>query len=176
MSRVERRNMWPQRVAENCTSGQSVAARCRENDLPDHQMRYWLRRLRDGEDDQQGAHSWIEVGWSDTTDSAVAARASSVLIHIGKAAIEVGPGFDAAVLPDVVGCCQRHANRGRRRGSGLSGLRQHRSARRPCPTGVGWVPWESFVAENGDSQLAIDTRPIRFGILRLPQPFTVTSG
>jgi len=102
MTRLERRNMWQQRVAEYCASGQSVAAWCRENDLPDHQMRYWLRRLRDGEDDQQGVHSWIEVGWSDTADSAVAARASSVLIHVGKAAIEVRPGFDAAVLRDVV--------------------------------------------------------------------------
>ena len=69
MTRLERRNMWQQRVAD-AAQWSECGRLVPENDLPE--MRCWLRRLRDGGDDRQGAHSWIEVGWSDTADSAVA--------------------------------------------------------------------------------------------------------
>ncbi len=45
MTQVERREIWRERVSAFRESGQSVAAWCREQELKEHQMRYWLRRL-----------------------------------------------------------------------------------------------------------------------------------
>lgn len=109
MTQVERRSMWQQRVAQYSASGQSVAAWCREHAVSEHQMRYWLRRLRNdgaaGETvDQPGALRWIQVGWGDMPgqDAVGSGKASPILIHIGEVAIEVRPGFSPPVLRDVV--------------------------------------------------------------------------
>ena len=46
MTRHERRLMWQERVDQYRASGMSVAAWCRENEVSEQQMYYWLRKFR----------------------------------------------------------------------------------------------------------------------------------
>lgn len=96
MTRVERREVWRERVRAFRASGQSVRSWCAEHGVKEHQLRYWLRRLHPA--DAPGPQ-WIPVtlhgagGWQET---------GGVLIRIGRATIEVEAGFDRTLLADVV--------------------------------------------------------------------------
>src|SRR5690606_10254815 len=77
-------------------SGMSVRSWCAEQGIKEHQLRYWLRRL--DSDDTQGPR-WIPV----TLNGAGPwEEARGLVIRIGRATIEVGPGFDRTLLADVV--------------------------------------------------------------------------
>lgn len=95
----ERRAAWRERVAAFRTSGQSVAVWCREQRLKEHQMRYWLRRFASIEEPAPSAGTWLSVALEDRETSHAL---GGVLVHVGRAAIEVRPGFDRALLADVV--------------------------------------------------------------------------
>lgn len=97
--REERRELWRERVSEFRESGQSVAAWCRAHELKEHQMHYWLRRLSPVSATPEAATSWFSVA---IEDRAQTLRGDGLLIHVGRATIEVQPGFNQALLADVV--------------------------------------------------------------------------
>lgn len=63
MTRHERRLMWQERVDQYRASGMSVAAWCRENEVSEQQMYYWLRKFRSEETDAvEDDIQWIQLG------------------------------------------------------------------------------------------------------------------
>lgn len=98
MTKVERRAMWEERVQAYGTSGQSVAAWCRERNIAEHQMRYWLQRLTPKQADPVDAQ-WLTLGVAEPGSSPTAS--AGVLIHVGRCTIEVRQGVDRSLLADV---------------------------------------------------------------------------
>ena len=103
MTRHERRLMWQERVDQCRASGMSGAAWCRENEVPEQQMFYWLRKFRCEEADAvEDVIQWVHLGRWDRQDAMRMTEDSAVLIHIGRAMVEVRPGFAPALLRGVV--------------------------------------------------------------------------
>src|SRR5690606_22532895 len=103
MTRHERRLMWQERVDQCRASGMSVAAWCRENEVPEQQMYYWLRKFPSEEADAvEDDIQWIQLGRWDRQAALRMTGDSAVRIHIGRAMVEVRPGFAPALLRGVV--------------------------------------------------------------------------
>ena len=107
MAKLELRSEWTTRVTDFKTSGQTAAAWCSANHLKLHQLKYWLRRQNNL---SMAAVStavkatatparWLSVEVS--TSEAVNLQ-SPLLIRVGKATIEIVPGFDPELLADAV--------------------------------------------------------------------------
>jgi len=96
--RQERREMWLERVMAFRESGQSVAAWCRAHELKEHQMRYWLRRLSSGSSDVPVSTQWLSM----TIDQRADSLDQGILVQVGQVTIQVRPGFNRALLADVV--------------------------------------------------------------------------
>lgn len=98
MTHEERRKVWRDRVAEFHASGESVAAWCRTQDLKEHQLRYWLRRV-DAQSQSEPMTSWLALA---VQGGSPPVSDTGVWVHAGGAAIEVRRGFDPDLLVDVV--------------------------------------------------------------------------
>lgn len=102
MSREERqarRELWHERIKEFRASGQSVAAWGQAQGLKEHQVRYWLRRLSPVAKADVGAATWLPVR---IAEEEYQKAPTGVVVRVGDAAIEVSPGFNRALLADVV--------------------------------------------------------------------------
>src|SRR5690554_3474396 len=103
MTHLERRHIWQERVERCRASGTIIAAWCRENEVSEHQMYYWLRKIRSEDSDQVASEvHWIQMGQWDLPNDMRPAEDDSVLIHIGRAMVEVRPGFNPTLLRDIV--------------------------------------------------------------------------
>lgn len=89
----QQRQEWEARIAAYESSGQSAAAWCSANGVKVHQLRYRLRR--------EGKADSARVTWLRAPAGAPACD-GAVLIRIGGGVIEVRPGFDPALLSQVV--------------------------------------------------------------------------
>ena len=95
MTRVERRDHWRATIENQATSGMSIAAYCRANQINPPYFYSWRRRLREQEPSTGG---FLELIPARLTEAA-----SGVRIHLGvKLAIEVERGFDPFTLRAVV--------------------------------------------------------------------------
>lgn len=97
MTNAERRNQWETRVAEYRASGESVPAWCAANEIEPSSMRYWLRKFRSEQSANTSSPQWLSVEVNDSIDAK-----DNLHIRVGKVVIEVQPGFDPALLIDVV--------------------------------------------------------------------------
>jgi len=89
--REQKRILWEERIAAFRASGQTVSGWCREQDVSEHQMRYWLRRiLPKHAKAQESATSsrWVQVDGQENT------AGSGISLHIGNITLDVEPGFD----------------------------------------------------------------------------------
>ena len=100
MTKIEERQMWESRVSDFRSSGLSGPQWCAANGVKIHQLRYWTSRFRSTEKKPADRETqWLSVELEDLRSS----RQSNVLpIRVGKATIEVSPGFDPDLLSDVV--------------------------------------------------------------------------
>ena len=100
MTWIELRTMWHQRIEAFHESGMSVRVWCKAQGIKEHQARYWLRRFspaRRGA--KEPATEWVSVSvWPDEP----ASEDERVVVRIGRASIEVRPGFDPELLARVV--------------------------------------------------------------------------
>ncbi len=94
MTKVERQTFWETTIAEFKASGQSVLTWCADQNLRPHQLWYWLRKEK--QTSSENALSWLPLDLSD------AGLQSSILVRVGRVAVEVRPGFDPKLLLDVV--------------------------------------------------------------------------
>lgn len=94
MTKEERQNLWSSRTAEFEASGQSVPAWCAAHDINPQQLRYWLRKKKQAS--AEATLSWLPLDLSDVSFQ------TSLLVRVGRVAVEVQPGFDPKLLLDVV--------------------------------------------------------------------------
>lgn len=94
MTKVDLQNLWVSRIADYKASGQSVAAWCAENNIKPNQLWYWLRK-------EKQHHSEATISWL-PVDLSEAGLQNSLLVRVGRVAVEVRPGFDPKLLVDVV--------------------------------------------------------------------------
>ena len=94
MTKADLQNLWATRIAEFKASGQSVTAWCADNNIKPNQLWYWLRKEK--QDHSETTISWLPVDLSE------AGLQNSLLVRVGRVAVEVRPGFDPKLLVDVV--------------------------------------------------------------------------
>ena len=90
LTRDERRALWHAHVEAQRHSGQSVKAYCAQHGLKAWQWFYWRKALAPP---PSAAGGFVEVA---------AVVAGTILIECGGCRMEVRPGFDAALLRQVV--------------------------------------------------------------------------
>lgn len=96
MTQEEKRKEWQQRITEWEASGKSVRAFCVENGLRESQMHYWRKRLRGSQTDSNVR--WISV----ELDGSFGENSDRLNIRVGRAIVEVQPGFNKALFSDIV--------------------------------------------------------------------------
>lgn len=97
MTNTDLQKEWENRVAKFKASGQSTTEWCKAHNLKPHQLRYWLRKLKAEHTVKETQWLSVEVGELKASNNSKA-----LPIRIGKATIEVSPGFDPALLSEVV--------------------------------------------------------------------------
>lgn len=103
MTQIERRELWRERVtAFRAAGGGNKAAWCREHELKIDQLRYWLERVpADADADAPSASvHWLAVRPDEPPAQTIAE--DRLLVHVGRVAVEVRPGFNRALLTELV--------------------------------------------------------------------------
>ncbi|AGL02524.1 IS66 family insertion sequence element accessory protein TnpA [Desulfoscipio gibsoniae] len=97
MAKSELRQEWETRIADFRASGQSGAAWCAAHNIRPNQLWYWLKKIKSAENPSITQTQWVsvEINESDPTGN-------GLLIKVGPAVIEVQPGFNPALLKEVV--------------------------------------------------------------------------
>src|SRR5690348_697167 len=98
MLKTELRKEWEQRIAVFKANGQTQAKWCEANDLKLHQFKYWLKRIADSNSTQTSNTQWTSI----TIEEAAEVINEALHVKVGKASIEVKPGFNTTLLADVV--------------------------------------------------------------------------
>lgn len=97
----EKQRLWDERIEDFLSSGQTQKAWCEDYGIPGNQLSYWLRKHR-SKNDERSTNRWVSLPTSQTTCSGVSLR-------LGKAVLEVEPGFDeqtlAALLRALMAAC-----------------------------------------------------------------------
>jgi len=99
-TRAEYRKQWEERVADYHSSGQSVTEWCKDRGVKPEQLWAWLRRVKPADKPAGLVPSkWVTV---EIGSPATFATNNGLLVKVGKAIVEVKPGFNPALLTDVV--------------------------------------------------------------------------
>jgi transposase-like protein len=95
MTNKERRQQeWMTRIADYRASGLTMAAWCHAHSFSIEQLKYWIRKMK------TTSPSPRFVPLTTTTDEE--SSVSSLIVHIGKARIELRAGFNPQLLREVV--------------------------------------------------------------------------
>ena len=88
------------RIAEYRSSGLSVREWCTSNGVDPQRLWYWLRRFADERSNSEST-TWLPVDLSGPRAKGQP-EGSGLVVMVGKAGIEVQPGFDPDLLRAVV--------------------------------------------------------------------------
>jgi transposase-like protein len=90
---------WRERLERFAVGRQTVGKWCAQEGVTPHQYRYWRRRLNGSPRSEADDGPWValKVQAPDASCSG-----SGITLRIAGAAIDVAPGFDAALLRGVV--------------------------------------------------------------------------
>lgn len=99
MTKSELRQEWEARIADFRASGQSGAAWCAAHNIKPNQLWYWLKKFRSAENPSNTQTQWMSVQIDEKLSPTGKSR---LLIKVGPAVIEVQPGFNPALLKEVV--------------------------------------------------------------------------
>ncbi len=97
MNENERNEQWQERIRAYRDSGQTMQAWCAAQEISLYQLKYWLRKLSPGKR-KAPATTWVTVAPTPHPSP----EASSLVVRIGNVSIDIRPGFDAALLTQVV--------------------------------------------------------------------------
>lgn len=112
MRRIEVPEIWISRINEYKARSEPAPVWCERNQVTQGQLYYWMERLNKA--NQQALLASRPQFIPLCLDEAIAevaqlprpdhqlCEASPVLVRVGSATVEVGPGFDASVLAEVV--------------------------------------------------------------------------
>lgn len=90
-----KQELWDERIESFLASGLSQRAWCQEQELPEHQLRYWLYKYQ-ARTVQPATNRWVSMDPASTTSM------SGVSLRVGNISLDVEPGFDQQVLADVL--------------------------------------------------------------------------
>ncbi|MCL6443002.1 MAG: helix-turn-helix domain-containing protein [Alicyclobacillus sp.] len=90
------RELWRARVADFRASGLTGAAYCAAHQIKEHQLWYWVGKLKT-EQIEQPQPRFIPVHVTEPAEVA-----NKLTIRVGPAIIEVTPDYDSDLLRDVV--------------------------------------------------------------------------
>ena len=100
MTKAEKRKEWEDRIAQHRASGQSVKEWCASNNVKPERLWYWLRKYKTKNDAPlMHSNQWLPVK---VCDQSPMDQGNALLISVGTACIELKPGFDPAMLSQVV--------------------------------------------------------------------------
>ena len=99
LNAAQRVELWAERIAECRSSGKSVRAWCRENEISEKTYYYWQRRLY-----QQMVSATERVDFAEIPREAQTSRSSGVAakVCLSGATIEVYPGADAQMIHAIL--------------------------------------------------------------------------
>lgn len=97
MENVELLKEWQDRIAEYRASGLTKVAWCANAGYPVKRLQYWIARANKLARASE-MRGWTRVEVADSTP----ASSSGISLRVGIARIEVEPGFDKAVLGEVM--------------------------------------------------------------------------
>ena len=98
MTRAERQKEWETRIAEYRASGQTAREWCAANEVHPAQLWYWLRKYKPRDTALMNSTQWLSVRVGEEAED----LGDSLIIRVGEASIEVKPGFNPALLSEVV--------------------------------------------------------------------------
>lgn len=90
---TDKRALWQERIQAFQYSGLSRRAWCLEQNLPEHQLGYWIRKLQPKE--EMSNQRWVGIEPSSLSETGVS-------IQVGDVVLDVKRGFDHQFLADVV--------------------------------------------------------------------------
>ena len=95
LNAAQRVQLWAERIAECRSSGKSVRAWCRENEISEKTYYYWQRRL-----DEQMVSTAERVDFAEIPRGVQIGQCSGVAakISLSGATIEVYPGADVQMI------------------------------------------------------------------------------
>ena len=99
MTKPGLRQEWEARIADFRASGQSGTAWCATHNLRPNQLWYWLKKIITVENPSITQTQWMSV---EINDFGPTGKRNGLLIKVGQAVIEVQPGFNPALLKEVV--------------------------------------------------------------------------
>ncbi len=92
------REPWDARLDAFTASGLSVSRWCREHDVPEHQLRYWLKKRTSSRRSSIKTH---DTGWV-ALQTMGQPLMPGISLRIGPISVDIQQGFDATVLVDVI--------------------------------------------------------------------------
>ncbi|MCR4442717.1 MAG: transposase [Peptococcaceae bacterium] len=100
MPKTELQKEWEIRIAEYRASGQTAKEWCAAHNVTPRQLWYWLRKFKNKEDASPVKPTrWLPV---EVCEQVSMEQSNALLVKVGQAGIEVRPGFDPALLSQVV--------------------------------------------------------------------------
>ena len=97
MSRFKLRREWEERVQAFRASGQHKTSWCAEQQIPVSRLEYWLRQFPLHEMQRTSSSNWVAIQLRDDPK-----EKGSLHVRIGAAVIEVHPGYNEALLGQIV--------------------------------------------------------------------------
>jgi hypothetical protein len=98
----EKQQLWTNRLQDLQNSGLRGTEWCRKNGIPEHQLWYWKKKLTQTIAEKQPANensaNWIALDITQDEPN----HKNTITIRLGAVKIEVGPGYNANLLQDVV--------------------------------------------------------------------------
>jgi hypothetical protein len=101
-AREQLRHDWAARVQDYKSSGLTMAAWCATNHFTKDQLKYWLYKSKKITSGPPSIPSTRFIPLTVTNEIETLYSASSLVVHIGQARIELRAGFDPQLLREVV--------------------------------------------------------------------------
>jgi transposase-like protein len=95
---AERRQTWEARIAAYRASGQKATEWCAAHQVNRRQLYSWIRRLNNEQPAGKQASAWMAV----EVDKQPKETTPTLCVKVGPTAIEVRPGYNPALLIDVI--------------------------------------------------------------------------
>ena len=99
MKQVDTREVWKAHVTAYRASGQSASEWCVAQQLTTRQLWYWLRKFKQTDFPVTQPSRWVTINVDKQEPEHIE---TTMLVKVGSAAIEVRPGYNSALLSDIV--------------------------------------------------------------------------
>jgi hypothetical protein len=93
----EQSSLWEQRLTEHETSGESIAAWCKEQSIKINQFYYWRKRLRLSQVANDRPVKWLPLGLEQAN-----LAPDFIAVHVGQVTVELRKGFDQNLFREIV--------------------------------------------------------------------------